>query len=340
MTLIQLPIAERGPSESFFHVPSSPEGQYFDGELPIPEVEVELESRFSYERMTSLTQEYLCGVLGQDWREQVAGRRFVGTVPANGDFKDLGAFVETTRFASKFKRPASQIYEEYSAYDEDSHFAVVIDTSLDEPFPIGSLRMILPNTNTGFKTTHDFVGEQPTNPWREEVRSLHFRMFEDYDQETAWERVVASTGDNLELAETMDIPTLAELEDYASNGALDGVSLALYNRCLEFALANGMKNLISVQDLRPLAILQGYGDPFDTFPGVTPKVNEGEFPGIPAYCVIERGVTRIREKDAFVGAVFVDGYTLDKDYLLPQEYSKDKKIAQDLGHVASFSTVA
>lgn len=285
-------------------------------------LERELDERFATDRVSGLCEDFLERGMGVDLKELAGTRRFVvAAIPATSELSDIGRSVETKTFANVFARTLTDVYEDYCEYDDASVFIVVIDK--EHLQPAGSIRIICPNDTVGLKSINDLVGDKPDNPWVDEIKRDFFegeKGTEEYDPQKAWDRLCASAGVSIKPSETFDVATIAVDPGYSTNGSMDGTSLALYHSCLRFALGNGIKNLMSIQDIKPFEILQSFGKPFDVFPSIEPHPYGGPYDTVPAYCVLDRGMRNIRGANEFVGRVFIDGHTLGKNYLLLSDY--------------------
>lgn len=293
-------------------------------EIPIPEIEADLEARFSPERIGALSEAYLVAEFGDDWREKVGDRKsVVGIIPATSEFADVPRMVETTKFSEQFKRPMSRVYTEYTEYDEPSTFIVAIDVTGDTPTPAGAMRIIEPNETAGMKSINDLVDDTPKNPWIDEIKENYFGSDEQYSPLAAWERLGARVGIELDPAVSFDVATVSVLDAYKTDGSLDGTSLALYHTCLRYALGNGIENLVSIQDLRPLEILQKFGNCFSVFDDdIKPHEYGGPYLTIPAWAELQEGMRRVRSSGW--GNIFIEGEGLDGDYYLLKEYSPEQ----------------
>lgn len=280
-----------------------------------------LTERFDANRLSSLGSKFLQYGMGYDIEQMIGERKFVvGIVPAECEFADLARSVETIRFAKQFKRSLTEIYKEYQLTDSESKLIFTLDVSGNEAKTAGSLRMIGYKDGKLQKSIKDLVMNDPSNPWIDEIKSIHFHGDEEYSEHEAWSRLAGSLGIELRPEESYDVATVANHEEYSSNGSLDGVSISLYHTCLRLALVDGYKNLVSIQDIRPLGILQAFGNPFDTFPGLKPHPYGGPFDTIPAVSYLADGMQRIRNHDEFMGQVFIDGLGLSEEFLMPDEY--------------------
>lgn len=286
-------------------------------------LEQELDERFATDRLGDLCNEFLeRGVPGINLKERINSRQFVvAYIPAESPYGDIGRSVETNVFAKAFKQPRSQVVKDYGKYDEATTFACVIDVSTDKPTPAGVLRIIEPS-ELGFKDVNDLVIDDPeNNPWIGEIKEHYFGAEETYDPTVAWQRLGARIGVDLRMEESVDIATHASAPGYSGkNGAIDSVSMLFYHACLRHAMATGKKNLLAIFDIPPLKNIQQFGDPFDLYEGLEPHPYGGPYDTIPAFCIIERGVARIRAKDASIGAVLADGAFLNDMALMPNEY--------------------
>jgi hypothetical protein len=284
--------------------------------------ELELVERFQAERLHRLSAEFLEreGLVGK-----IEGKEFVvGLIKATDELSDIARSVETKVFSDRFSRSLSEVDAEYKKQDELSTFLALIDvTDRDNLKPMGALRIIESDNELGLKSINDFVADTPDNPWIDEVKQLHFTPEEGYDPIVAWNRLCQRVGVTLKPEETFDIATLAVLPEYASSGSLDGASIGLYHSCLRYSFARGIKNFMSIQDLRPLEIIQAFGEPFETFPGIKPHPYGGPFDTIPAYAVFETGLKKIRDYDALIGQVLIDGVGLENQFLLLQEQNPE-----------------
>ena len=171
------------------------------------------------------------------------------------------------------------------------------------------------------------------NPWIGDIRSGYFEEGEPYDPAAAWQRlseaaveaVIKKQGIELPIGLPLDlaqdISSVSVHEDYqGKHGNEESISLLLYHTCMHFALANGVKHLLTIQDLKPLANLQQYGNIFDTFPGLEARAYGGPDPTLPAFTILTESERRMR--NAGWGEVFVDGQGLDTDAVLMKDYSR------------------
>lgn len=135
----------------------------------------------------------------------------------------------------------------------------------------------------------------------------------------------AASDDASTFTESVDIATHASAASHrGKRGALDGVSMLFYHACIRYALATRRANLLAIFDLKPLANLQQFGNPFDVYHGLTPKPYGGPYDTLPAAGIIEEGMQRIRAFNAAVGHVFFDGVGLRDTALLPMEYDPER----------------
>ncbi len=290
-----------------------------------PSLEAELEQRFDSLVLGDLATKYLVEEIGPDWGEKLGDRQFVvGYIPAENAYADLARSVETLVFSEAFLQSKSQVVHDYGKYDEASTFVAVIDAEHpDGPRPAAALRITHYKPGLGFKDVNDLVANDPeNNPWLEEIKARYFDDGEQYDEEVAWERMgsVATPG-GLVLADSLDVASHAGMPEYrGKNGSIDSTSMLFYHACLRYALAARKSNLLAIFDTKPYENLQQFGEPFDPYDGLTPHPYGGPYDTIPAYSIIGRGMKRIRDKDAFVGQIFIDGLTLDDIALMPNEY--------------------
>jgi len=293
----------------------------------------DLEARFAPEHLSALTDEFLEKGTNVNLKELAGDRKYVvGIIPATSAYADVARSVEVMKFAKVFKRSWTDVYQDYAPYDEASTFLAVIDVQGDKPMPVGAMRFIEPGHEIPLKSVHDLVVDDPANPWIDEIKTNYFDADEPYDAVTAWDRLCQRAGIDLNLAETMDVATIASLKVNGKRSELRAISLALYHSCVHYAKAQGAKNLVSIQDLAPFRLLQGYGDPFDTFEGLEPHPYGGPDDTVPAFCNIDEGIRRIRNKDAFTGHVFADGFGLTKEYLFFDEYDPARYSNEAIGY--------
>ncbi len=287
-----------------------------------------VEAMFPEEAISNLTVDFLERGTDINLKERALaeGKKYViSTIPASSKYADIGRSVETRVFSTRFKRSPYEVVEEYKKYDRVSTFLVVTDVSTEEPMPAGVIRIIEPNTEQGLKSITDLVDDVPKNPWIDEIKRLHFKDDEEYSPDMAWERLGKSAGVILNPNESHDVATISVVPQYRRMGkTLDSVSVALYHTCLRYALGNNIKNLVSIQDLKPFGLLQGFGDPFELFPGLKPHPYGGPYDTIPAFCVLVRGMQNIRDKDESVGRIFIDGQLLGEEFLLLEETLPDQ----------------
>lgn len=312
-----------------------------------PTLDDELTARFQPERLSQLTNDYLENSPFGNIKEKLDGKEYViGLVAADDPtYADLGKALETTGFARAFNRSLAEVYTEYSPKDPSSTFIVSFDVrDPGNPRPAGAMRIIYGQSDLDLKSIKDLVADDyETNPWRAELQDMLFEAGEAYDAQTAWDRLCAKAGVSIKGSETHDVATLAVDPEYANkNGALDAQSMLLYHSCLRFALGSGMKNLISIQDIKPLENLQQFGEPFTTFTDVQPHPYGGPFDTLPAFSVLGEGMQRIRAcaLGPAIGEVFIDGKYLDNTVLLqdlnPEQYS-NKAIAHLLPPAAEIA---
>lgn len=314
----------------------------YDGETDPSRLEAEqrLEERFSDESLHDLCSRFIDGGAGIELRSKINGRQFVvAYIEADSEFGDIGRSVETRVFADYFADPDTETplldtVEDYSKYDEESVYACVIDVSGDIIKPAGALRILSYKEGLGFKDVNDLIEDSPSNPWLEEIKDRYFDKGEAYDPSVAWKRLGEVACVDIVLEDSLDIATHASAEDYrGKRGEMDSVSMLFYHACLRYTLAKEKKNLLAIFDLPPFANLQQFGDPFDTYEGVTPHPYGGPYDTIPAYCVVDKGMEKIRQHDPLVGSVFIDGLGLGDIALMPNEYEPQKYSNEAVGIV-------
>jgi hypothetical protein len=314
-----------------------------DGKLYIPDdlsdvhygadvTEEELDRRFEHSRISNMTKEFLERGIGFNAMERLDGRQFVvAYIDANGPYADIPLSVEVPVFSKWFEMPKTEVVQDYGKYDRKSVFAAVIDASIDDPMPAGVLRIIHHDPSLGFKDVNDLLADitsdpevKPNNPWIDEIKSEYFLPGEDYSPELAWQRLSEREGVKLDLAETFDVATHASAEEYAGvHGDINGVSMLFYHACLRYAMAKQAKNLVAIFDIPPFENLQQFGSPFDTYRDLGRHPYGGPYDTVPAFCVLEKGMQRIRDNDPEVGRVFIDGAILGLNALMPDEYDPD-----------------
>jgi hypothetical protein len=294
--------------------------------------EAELQERFSEERIGELCNEFLSEGVGMDLREQINGRPFVvAYIPAESKYSDIGRAVETTVFAEAFKMSLAEVDRDYGKYDSASTFAAVIDVSGDVPKAAGALRITEYQEGLGFKDVNDLV-DDIESPWLQEIKDHYFEEGEAYDPMVAWKRLGARVGEDIKLEETQDIATHASGKEYrGKHGEMDGVSMLFFHACVRYAMATGAKNLVAIFDLKPLANLQQYGEPFNVYEDLVPHPYGGPGDTIPAFCDIEQALERVFKFDEGAGKVFRDGLGLTDLALFPNEYQPDLYSDQAVG---------
>ena len=306
---------------------------------PIGERDADLLQRFEPSRLRALSEQFLRNGTGQDLLEMAAqgGRKFiVAPIPGDSEFSDIATSVETTTFAKRFKRSLTAVYEEYEKTAENSTLLALFYIGEDGPEPAGALRVIEPSAVGDLsvqKSIIDLVADVDVkeNPWINEIKENYFAPGEIYDPVVAWTRLCDAKNIILDPAESHDIATIAVDDKFASDGAMDGPSLYLYHSCLRYALGNGIKNLVSIQDLKPYSILQSFGNPFDEFEALKPHPYGGPFDTIPAFCVLKTGMQNIRDNNEGIGSVFIDGLGLGGSAVLLEETDPVKYSNQTLG---------
>jgi hypothetical protein len=294
---------------------------YVNSKLEVPDnEEAKLWARFREERLRNIALDFLENGPYGDIRDKVAGKQFATVVISASDsrFADLGKGPETRVFADYFIRTHKAVYDEYAAHDHNSDFIVELDVSdIDNPFPAGAMRMIHGKTINDLKSIKDFVADEPSNPWRQELEEMLFKPGEEYSPEEAWKRLCERNDVNLDPAESVDVATLAVFPKYGRRERLNGVSIALYHGCYVFSAG---KNLITIQDVVPFKRLQDHAQPFDTFDGVKQHPYGGPYDTIPAYSVPAESVPRVRRNSKFVANLILDGMgNSKKDTLSLQE---------------------
>lgn len=290
--------------------------------------EEELRARFDPERIGQLAEEFLTSGTTFNLKELAGNRQFVvAYIPADSPYADIPRSVETTVFAEYFDQTLAQVVKDYGKYDPVSTFAAVIDVSTPVPRAAGALRICEYDPTLGFKDVNDLLIDDPENPWIDEIKANYFAPDETYDVATAWRRLgEKANGEELELGESLDIPTHSSAEDYrGEHGNLDGVSMLFYHACLRYALAHGKRNLLAIFELAPLDNLQQFGEPFSRYPGLKPHpYGGGPRDTLPAYCVPEKAAPRVRGFNEIAGQVLIDGKGLEKICLLPNEYQSSQ----------------
>jgi hypothetical protein len=290
------------------------------------EVEGDLRQSFDPSHIATLCEQFLYEGTPCDLRSLARGRQFVvAYIAAESPFADIPRSVEATVFSDTFRLSLNKVIDDYGAYDVASTFAAVIDISGATPAAAGALRMIDYQNDLGFKDVNDLVVDDPSNPWIAEIKDQYFAVGEAYEPSTAWSRLgIRACGKELVGRESLDIATHASAAAYrGQRGALDGVSMLFFHACVRYALATGKANLLAIFDLPPLANLQQFGDPFRTYEGLGPHSYGGPYDTLPAFCIIEEGMRRMREFNPAVCQVFVDGIGLKDIALLPSEYQPE-----------------
>lgn len=306
---------------------------------PAATTQAELDVRFDPDRIADLTSRFLEEGIGFNLNEKLGDRKYVvAYIDAMSEYSDIARVVETKVFDEWFKLGEPKIVDNYGGvYDEVSTFVCVIDASLDKPKPVGALRIVEHSEEGWFKDVRDFVKDDPANPWLEEIKQGYFNTEEPYDAVEAWNRMLAQNGDEpLDPAKTLDITSHAAIKEYRNkNGSLDGVSMLFFHACLRWALVNDKENLVAIFDLKPLENMQQFGQPFDIYEGITPQQyeddpNDKKQLTLPAYCVLERGMQRMKDKNPLEHGVFIGGVGLAQQALLPNEYL-DKYSNESIG---------
>lgn len=294
--------------------------------LSSTDTEEDLRRRFDEDAIGLLAQEFLEVGTPYNLRELAGDRQFVvAYIDANSPFSDIPRSVETKVFAKSFDQTLTQVVEDYGKYDPKSVFATVIDISTPIPRAAGALRIIEFDPDLGFKDYNDLLVDDPENPWIDEIKDSYFEDGEDYDVSEAWKRLgERACGQEIELVESLDIASHASSEGYdGKKGDASGVSMLFYHACLRYALATGNKNLLAIFDIPPYENLQQLGEPFDLYKDLKPHPYGGPFDTIPAYCRLDKFMKHIREVNEPLSKVFIDGLSLDRNCLLPNEYQPE-----------------
>ena len=282
--------------------------------------EYTLRVRFDEQRIGRLAEEFLALGTSCDLKAHTKGRQFVvAYIPATSRFADIPRSVEANVFAETFDLSLREVVDDYGRYDPASVFATVIDVSTTIPCAAGALRITEFDPALGFKDVNDLLRDDRSNPWIEEIKSGYFAPDEQYDPAIAWRRLgERACGRELRLDESVDIATHASALGYrGKRGDLSGVSMLFYHACLRYALAHHKANLLAIFDLPPLANLQQFGGPFGVYDGLAPHPYGGPYDTVPAYCIINEGMPRIRNFNEAIGRVFIDGESLRDMALLP-----------------------
>ena len=297
------------------------------------EVEQELDERFSPERIGNLCTEFIEGGLGFDAREKLQDRPFlVAYIPADSPYADIPRSTETAVFSRAFSLPKAEIVRDYGKYDPASTFVAVIDASKTPPVSAAALRITDYQPELGFKDVNDLVADDPKNPWINEIKDVYFAQGESYDSDLAWQRLGKGVGVELKLEESHDIPSHASAPEYAGqHGGLNGASMLFYHACLRYALAHKKSNLVAIFDIPPFKNLQQFGEPFRTYQGLNPHKYGGPYDTIPAFCILEEGIQRVRQNDVNIGRAFIDGAMLDQNALLPNEHQPEQYSNEAVG---------
>jgi hypothetical protein len=293
---------------------------------PVLSAEQELAERFAPERIGEMSLKLMQEVIGSDARSILGDRQFfVAYIDADSEYADIPRSTESIVFSEVFEEPLVKVVADYGKYDPGSTFVTVIDMQPKVPVAAGALRITHDHTPRGFKDVNDLVEESPSNPWYEEIIKGYFGKDEAYDPDLAWARLGQEEGVDLKLGESHDIATHASAKEYrGKHGDLNGVSMLFYHACLRYAMSRNAKNLLAIFDIPPLDNLQQFGKPFDIYKGLDSHSYGGPYPTLPAFCVIERGMQRIRDNNADVGKVFIDGALLDGSALIPNEYNTEE----------------
>lgn len=309
---------------------------------PEEDYERELENRFSPEVQDSLAREFLENKFTKNWQRLVGDRQFVvALVEAEGPYGDLGRSVETLVFAEAFEQgsetPLSNVVHDYGKYDAGSVFTTVIDVSTPLITPAGELRIAKydpRNPGFGYKDLNDLVADSSDNPWLQEIKEAYFHEGEIYDEALALQRLFANVGMDVDLTKVHDISTHAAHKQYRDKrGGIDGPSMMFFHQCQREAVVDGAQALAAIFDVKPLANVQQFNNPFDTYAGLNPHPYGGPGDTMPAICDIQRSLFRIPRSDesGLVGGVFVRGDGLGELALMPSEYEPEKYSNDALG---------
>lgn len=281
-----------------------------------------IDERFAESRIADLCNEFIEKGSDMDLRELIGDRQYlVAFIPAQSRFADIPRAVESTVFAEAFGQARDEVTATYNRYDPISTFVSIMDVSTDSPKTAGVARISSYDPEIGFKDRDDFIGDYPENPWLKSIKDQYFKSGESYEPETAWQRLQERAGVELDLYDSLDIPTHAVMKEFrGKHGAMDGTSMLVFHACMRYALATNKSNLLAIFDEKPFENLQQFGEPFDTYQGIGAELYAGPYPAIPAFCKLARAETRIRGHDKEVGRAFVDGYMLNQLAVLPGEY--------------------
>ncbi|HET9173838.1 MAG TPA: hypothetical protein VFN56_00990 [Candidatus Saccharimonadales bacterium] len=277
------------------------------------DLESDLQERFSLDHQADLCESYLQNMSG----EIPDDKRYVITLIQGDDpiYGDIGKSVECTVFSKAFKRTLSDVYLDYVDYDSASTFIVAIDRNhpkTGRARPAGAIRLIN-DSPQGLKSIKDMIKDDPSNPWRDEIANLVFSDDEQYSPDLAWKRLCDKAGVVLDPSASVDVATFSVHPAYGRRNRLSGVYVSLYHTCLRLAMAQGKKNLVSIQDLPPLELVQEFGKPFDTFDGLSPRPYGGPYDTLPAYCILDEGMARVRSFQPMIGKLLIEGVGLDED---------------------------
>ena len=152
---------------------------------------------------------------------------------------DIGRYVERVVFEDAFGNDASEMKEEYGAYEDDSVFYVTIDQAA--AMPVGVLRVIKQG-EAGLKTLNDLLEMMP-----ELTLDMIYERHAIAQDEEVW-----------------DVGTVAVLPEYRDkSGKGSAASVQLFRALYLDAMNHDVKHMVSVIDRKAHQKLTGFlGVPF------------------------------------------------------------------------------
>jgi hypothetical protein len=167
-------------------------------------------------------------------------------IPGRDPAAELGRSIEVAVFEEFFDNSPELLDAEYSPYDDNSLFLVVLDHRLRRP--AGVLRILLPHGPT--KSLDDIE-----RAWGEDPAEVIARTRPEIDRTLLW-----------------DIATLAAMPDYRGSSTNGLITLSLYQALAVLGTQNGIKWVVAVLDLVVLDLIQQMiSRPFHPFRGLEPR---------------------------------------------------------------------
>lgn len=219
------------------------EKKYTNGDGFVPSTpELEVAKVYEYKELSPEEEARLVDVLEGGRKEPRSNRFGVFLVDGEDETAQLARSVEVRVFGEFFKNDEALMQQEYSPYEANSKFLVVLDQ--DAKKAVGVMRLVT-NSEAGLKSINDLAHE----PWSKSKAEL----FAENDIKEA------------DLDSTVDIATLAVIKGYRGQTE---VSASLYNALRKYILSIDAQKMVTILDNNVLDLLESIGCHFKKYEGV------------------------------------------------------------------------